>query len=190
MQVNSLKTSKELLRMELKDIQDKEIKLVLHLLDILQHSMSLTKDEKDIYSTLVESIYDDNDERSTIYNYAKSNKWINAPDGFKNRRDGKDYLPIESKHIHDYISITQKGKDELSRLLPLAANWVQERKRLQYIAHLKKQLLESQIDSIKFAQQTTKETIKIAKSAKYAAWASAIGAIITALLAGINLLAS
>jgi hypothetical protein len=53
---------------------------------------------------------------------------------------------------------------------------------------LEKQLLKSQIDSFKFSQQTTEETIKIAKSAKYAAWASVIGAIVSALLAFIKLL--
>lgn len=171
------------LHMELKDIQDKEIKIVLHLLDILQNSRLLTKEEKEIYDTLVESIYNDNDEKSTIYNYAQSNKWINAPNGFKNSRGGKDYFTIDSKQIHNYITITTKGNEELSKLLPFAEKWVLNRKQSEHIADLEKQLLESQIDSIKYAQKTTEETIKIAKSAKYAAWASAIGAIFTALLA-------
>ena len=173
--------------MELNDIQNKEIKLVLHLLDIKQNSKSLTKEEEEIYDTLAESIYDDNDERSIIYNYAQSNKWINAPDGFNNNHGGKAYFSIDCKQIHDYITITEKGNHELTKLFPFAKNWVLNRKKSEYIAQLEKQLLEFQIDSIKFAQQTSKETIKIAKSAKYAAWASAIGAIVTALLALIKL---
>ena len=172
--------------MDFNDIQDKEIKIVLHLLDILQNSRLLSKEEKEIYNTLVEFFYVDNDERSIIYNYAQSNNWIDAPDGFNNSRGGKNYYPIDSKQIHDYITITPKGIDELSKLLPLAKNWVLKKKQSEHIAHLEKQLLGSQIESIKFAQQTTKETIKIAKSAKYAAWASAIGAILTFLLALIN----
>ena len=174
--------------MEINEIQEKEIKIVLHLLDILQNTRIMTKEEKEIYDTLVESIYDDNDERSTIYNYAQSNKWINAPDGFNNNRGGKDYYPIDSKQIHEYITITTKGNEELSKLLPFAEKWMLNRKQSEHIAHLEKQLLESQIDSIRYAQQTTERTIKIAKSAKYAAWASAIGAIISALLALIKLL--
>ena len=173
--------------MDFNDIQDKEIKIVLHLLDILQNSRLLAKEEKEIYDTLVEYFGDDNDERSAIYNYAQSNKWIDAPDGFKNNRGGKDYYFIDSEQIHDYIKITQKGNNELSKLLPFAEKWMLKRKHSEYIAQLEKQLLESQIDSIKFAQLTTKETIKVAKSAKYAAWASAIGAIVTALLSLIKL---
>lgn len=173
--------------MELNDIPNKDIKIVLHLLDILQNSRLLTKEEKEIYDVLVVSIYNDNDERSIIYNYAQSNKWIDAPDGFNNSRGGKDYFPIDSKQIHDYITITPKGNHELSKLLPFAENWVLKMKQSDHIAQLEKQLLESQIDSIKFARQTTEETIRIAKSAKYAAWASAIGAIVTALLALIKI---
>lgn len=94
--------------MDFNDIQDKDIKIVLHLLDILQNSRLLSKEEKEIYDTLVESFYDDNDERSAIYNYAQSNKWIDAPDGFKNNRGGKNYYPIDSKQIHDNIKITPK----------------------------------------------------------------------------------
>ena len=169
--------------MDFNDIQDKDIKIVLHLLDILQNSRLLSKEEKEIYDTLVESFYDDNDERSAIYNYAQSNKWIDAPDGFKNNRGGKNYYLIDSKQIHDNIKITPKGNNELSKLLPFAENWMLKRKHSEYIAQLEKQLLESQIDSIKFAKRTTEETIKIAKSAKYAAWASAFAAIATVILA-------
>lgn len=169
--------------MELNDIQNKEIKLVLHLLEIMQNSKSLSKEEKEVYDTLVDSIYDDNDERSIIYNYAQSNKWINAPDGFKNNRGGKNYYTIVDKQIQNHITITEKGNQELTKLFPFAKNWVQNRKKSEYIAQLEKQLLEYQIESIKFAQQTTKETIKIAKSAKYAAWASAFAAIATAFMA-------
>jgi len=173
--------------MELNDIKDKEIKLVLHLLDISQNSRSLTEEEKEIYDTLMEFIYNDPDEKSTIYNYAQSNEWIDAPDGFDNSYGGKAYFTIDCKQIHDFISITPKGNNELSKLLPFAEKWVRNRKQSEHIAQLEKKLLKSQIDSIKFAQETNEKTIKIARSAKYAAWASAIGAIVTALLTLIKL---
>ena len=63
-----IKSQRALLQMELNDIPNKDIKIVLHLLDILQNSRLLTKEEKEIYDVLVVSIYNDNDERSIIYN--------------------------------------------------------------------------------------------------------------------------
>lgn len=174
--------------MEYSDIQNKELKTVLHLFDIMQNSRSLSAKEKQICDTLHASFPEISDERRTIFDHIHSLRWIEVPESFPNNRGGRDYFMIDNPHIQAFIRITSLGEEELAKLLPFAENWLLKKEQSENIDNLKKQLIESQLESIKFAKQTTKETIIIAKSAKYAAWASAIGAIVTALLALIALL--
>ena len=162
--------------------------MVLHLLDIMQNSSNLSEEDKRIYDALNSSFPVISEEKSIIYNYAHSFRWIEAPESFPNNHGGRDVYLIDSSVMHDFIRITPVGKKELMKLLPFAKNWLSKKEQSEKIDNLQKQLLETQLDSIRFAQQTTKETIEVAKSAKCAAWASAFGAIFTALLALIALI--
>lgn len=166
--------------MEYNEIPNKELKLTFHLLNFLQNSENLSADEKHIFDVLNDFFPEVADEKKTIFEYANSLKWIKVPE-LSNNRGGRTILPIDSSRIHHNIRITDSGKKELAKLLPFAEDWLLKKERSEETENLQNHFLKSQIKSINFAQKTTEETIKIAKSAKCAAWASAIGAIITAL---------
>ena len=176
--------------MNCNEIQDKELKTVLHLLDLLQNSRNLSEEEARIYNALHASFPVIADEKSVIYDYIHSYRWIEAPESFPNDQGGMDVFPIESSIMHPHIRITPLGDKEIKKLLPFARNWLYKKEKSEEFDKLHKHLLESQLESIKFAQKTTEETINIAKSAKSAAWASAFSAIITAILALVALIFS
>lgn len=174
--------------MEYQEIQNKELKVVLHFLKILQHTRELFPNERILLNALNLSFPVIDEERSAIYRFAKDHKQIEAPESFPNARGGKDYYLIDSQHVFPYIKLTETGKKKLENLLPFAERWLSSKEMSEHVDILQKQFLQLQIDSISFSTETTKKTIKIAKSAKYAAWASAICAFFTVILSFIELL--
>lgn len=176
--------------MDYNKIHDKELKTVLHLLLILQHTKKLTQEEQIVLEDLYNSFPIVAEEKSAIYEHAKSMNWIKAPDYLPRNNGGKAYYQIDSPYMFEHVQISSLGNEELDKLLKYANRWIKKQKQSEYIEEIRKELIEAQIESIKFANQTTQETIGIARSARSAAWASAISAIITALLALIALVSN
>lgn len=164
--------------MEYADIKDKELKLTFHLLSISKKSKKdFSELEETVYSKLKKVLPIESDERETIYIYAKSCGWIDAPEYLQK---GKRMLgmPIYNLEMFPHVTLTQSGEHELSSLLVYANQQMKERELSNSINRLQEQLLEKQIEITDFTKVTTERTIKIANSAKWAAWASAICAII------------
>lgn len=176
--------------MDYNEICDKELKTVLHLLLILQHTKKLFPKEQTVLDILKNHFPIVSEEKSAIYENAKTNKWIDAPEYLPRSNGGKSYFQIDSPYMFEHVKITSLGWEELNKLLKYADKWIKKQKQSEYIEKLHMELIEVQIESIKNAKLTTQETINIAKSAKSAAWASAISAILTALLALVTLINS
>ena len=168
--------------MEYREIQDKELKTILHLLTIIQNTRALLPNETKLLDALKVSFPIISEERSVIYHYAKEHNLINAPESYPSDRGGICVLPIDSPYVSKDIVLTENGKKEFEKLFSFADNWLQNKLASERIEALQNQFLEAQIESIKFANKTAQETIRIAKSAKWAAWASAICAFFTVIL--------
>lgn len=169
--------------MEYNEIENKELKTVLCLLEILQATRALPPDEENLLKDLTASFPVVPKGKRTIYSYAKEHKMIDAPEFYRNNQGAKIFVPIDNSSISKDVVLTEKGKEELEKLLPFARKWQQDKKTSERIDDLQSQFLELQIQYTQFARETTQETIKIAKSARCAAWASAICALISVLLA-------
>lgn len=174
--------------MEYQEIQNKELKTVLLFLMILQNSRELFPNERKLLNALCVSFPILDEERSSIYFHAKDNKQIEAPEFFSNDRGGWNSFLIDDKCIFKDVKLTDSGKRELDNLFPFAERWLNNRNVSEHVDILQKQFLELQIESTQLTMKTSKETIKIAKSAKYAAWASAICTFFAVILAFIELL--
>ena len=128
------------------------------------------------------------EERSVIYFYAKEHNLIDAPESYPNDRGGSNYFTIDSSCVSKDVILTEAGKKEFERLYIFANNWLERKTATERIDALQNQFLTTQIESIKLANKTAQETIKIAKSAKWAAWASAICASFIVILTFIEFL--